>query len=595
MVRRQITELRNSMKAHGINIYVVPTSDYHDSEYVGDYFRAREFLSGFTGSAGTLVVSGDEACLWTDGRYFLQAAAELDGSGIRLMKSGEPGVPRISEYLKSKASQGTVVGYDGRLLSVSTAADFNDAVTEAGGSVVSECDLIDEIWKNRPALSCSKIEILALKYAGEKAADKLARLRREMATLGAESHIITSLDDIAWLLNLRGNDVECNPVFLSYLYIDSAECVLFVQPEALTGQVKQYLKELDVKTEDYNSIYEYIGKLTRGKTMLVDESRLNYLLFKLISERCEPVRSSNPTQLMKACKNKTEQACLRRANIEDGIAMVKFLSLLDSLVKKGNFTELDVCDALLKNRSESENFRGVSFETIAGYGSHGAIIHYEPDKKSNITIEPEGLLLIDSGAQYLTGTTDITRTVAVGPLTRKMKHHYTLVLKSHLSLERLVFKKGCCGANLDLAAREPLWKEHLDYNHGTGHGVGFYLNVHEGPVSFNWNAKRQSATEPVKPGMVITDEPGIYVENEYGIRIENDLLVVPDKGSPDDEYMAFEPLTLCPIDLRPVIVSELNSDEKEMLNRYHALVYKKLSPHLKGRELAWLKKATRRI
>ncbi len=592
MIKERINSLRSLMKRDGFDIYVVPTSDYHNSEYVGVYFKCREFLSGFTGSNGTLVVTDDGAYLWTDGRYFLQAAEELKGSDIELMKMLEEGVPTITEFLTDNLKSGSVLGFDGRVFSVGEGLDFEEVVKKTGASIRFDIDLCAEVWTDRPALSAQPVFVLDTKYTGRAASEKLADIRKEMAEAGCTHHIVTSLDDIAWILNMRGADVDCNPVFLSYLLIGKDDAILFVNPDIVTA-AKSHLDSLGIRLMPYNDIYTNIGKLPADAKVMIDKNRLNYALYSTLSSHCETYITTNPSTLMKSKKNETERENLRETNIIDGVAMVRFLRWLDENIGKTRITEVSAAKQLERFRAEGRGYKGLSFDTISGYNAHGAIIHYEPTEATDIEVEPHGLLLVDSGAQYLGGTTDITRTIAVGPLTDEMKHHYTMVLRGHLALAAAIFKEGCSGANLDILARAPFWDEYEDYNHGTGHGVGFFLNVHEGPQSFHWNSGRRSTLTKLEDGMVITDEPGIYIEGKYGVRIENDLLCVKDKKSEYGQFMRFEALTLCPIDLRPVNFDELTAKEFRTLKAYHDMVVEKLSPHLEPADREWLLNAVK--
>ncbi len=592
MIKERINALRALMKRENIDIYVVPTSDYHNSEYVGAHFKCREFLSGFTGSNGTLVVTADDAYLWTDGRYFLQAAEELKGSDIGLMKMLEEGVPTIPEFLRDRLASDNVLGFDGRVFSVGEGLEFEEIAKTAGASVRFDVDLCAEVWTGRPALSAEPVFVLETKYSGREASEKLADIRSEMEKNDCTHHIVTSLDDIAWILNMRGADVDCNPVFLSYLLIGKEDAILFANPDIMTA-AKSHLESLNIRLLPYNDIYSYINELPLSAKVMIDKNRLNYALYSTLSSHCETFITANPSTLMKSKKNGTERENLREANIIDGVAMVRFLRWLDENIGKTKITEVSAAKKLEQFRSEGRGYKGLSFDTISGYNAHGAIIHYEPTEATDIEVEPHGLLLVDSGAQYLTGTTDITRTIAVGPLTDEMKHHYTMVLRGHLSLAAAVFKDGCSGANLDILARAPFWDEYEDYNHGTGHGIGFFLNVHEGPQSFHWNSGRRSTLTKLEEGMVITDEPGIYIEGKYGVRIENDLLCVKDKKTEYGQFMRFEALTLCPIDLRPVNFEELTAKELKTLKAYHELVVEKLSPHLEAADREWLLNAVK--
>lgn len=592
MIKERLEILRKLMLDEGISMYIIPTSDYHDSEYIGDYFRAREFMSGFTGSAGTLLVSLTEAKLWTDGRYFLQAADQLINTSVDLMKMGEEGVPTLSEYIKDNIKEGETIGFDGRVFSCASGKQIESAAQAAGAHIRFDLDLVDRIWTDRPAISANKVIELDISLTGRSSSDKLADIREKMSLCHCDYHILTSLDDIAWVLNMRGNDVTCNPVFLSYMIICPDKVVLFANTEVFEEH-KSYLASINCEVLPYNDIYTYVTGLERGASILIDEAKLNYSLFCILDNLYELKNEPNPSTLMKSCKNSTETDNLRKCNITDGVAMVRFLHWLDQNVSSGTITEISAADKLEEFRAEGAGYMELSFETISGYNAHGAIIHYEPTPETDIPVEPHGFLLVDSGAQYMNGTTDITRTIAVGPLTEEMKHHYTTVLRSNLNLAAARFKEGCTGANLDILARGPFWDEYEDYNHGTGHGVGYFLNVHEGPQSFHYNTARKSTLTPLAEGMVITDEPGIYIEGKYGIRIENDLLCLKDLSNEYGHFMRFEALTLCPIDLRPINWNEMTRKEINSLRAYHERVVELLGPHLNEDDLTWLKNAVK--
>ncbi len=582
------------MAEENIDFYVVPTSDYHSSEYVGDFFRAREFLSGFTGSNGTLLVTADHAALWTDGRYFLQAEEQLKGSGIELMRMRRPGVPELHEYVADNLGKDRTLAFDGRLFSVSEGKQLEEAAENAGAHLKFDADLVSVVWNGRPSISCNPVSILSDKYTGCSASAKLDRVRAVMKENDCDCHIVTSLDDIAWILNLRGSDVVCNPVFLSYLIIDMNGGILFIQNKALDDEVITYLEGLNIAIRPYDSIYEYVtGSGLKRHNILIDRNRLNYTLYSLLCDNAVLKEAQNPSVLMKACKNDTEAENLRNANITDGVAMVRFLHWLDENIGHTRITEISAADRLEDFRKLGEDFIGKSFETIAGYNAHGAIIHYEATPATDVELKPEGFLLVDSGGQYLRGTTDITRTIALGELSDMMRQHYTLVLRAHIDLAMAHFPEGVTGSNLDMLARAPFWAEGLDYEHGTGHGIGYYLNVHEPPVSIFWSTQRKSCTSPLREGMLLSDEPGIYIEDQYGIRIENDLMVKKGNKNVFGQFLHFEPMTLCPYDLRPVIWEELTSAQIRFIDEYHRTVCERLLPHLDEADAEWLKNAVK--
>lgn len=597
MIPDRLNSLRLKMQKNSIDYYIVPTNDYHMSEYVSDFFKEREFMSGFNGSAGTLLVTADRAFLWTDGRYFIQADRQLNGSGIELCRMGDPGVPTVCDFIRDEIKQGQTVAFCGKLMSLNDGIAFSKMLKEKSASLIYDVDLVSSVWADRPSLVFNEINLFEDDFAGESASSKLSKLEEQLKKTDCHYALVTSLDEIAWFLNLRGNDIPCNPVFLSYLLIGESR-ILYCNTQSLTIRARQSLNAMNISIQSYEQIYSDIPALSAGKKFLISPVSLNYTLFKLISDKGSCIDSKHYWELLKSRKNETETANLREANITDGVAMVKFLCWLDESLKNPEIrlTELTVSRKLLEFRSMSSEFRDTSFETIAAYGSHGAIVHYEPTEESNAEIERKGFLLIDSGAQYFKGTTDITRTIPAGPLTPEMKLHYTAVLKGNLRLASANFPKGVCGANLDVLARGSLWDLGLDYNHGTGHGIGYYLNVHEGPQNIHWSiGKRYGNSVPLEKGMVFSDEPGFYQEDSHGIRIENDLLVCDGKQTPYGEFLNFEILTLAPISLEPVITELLTADEKRVLNEYHEKVRTLLSPCLDGKELKWLESVTAAI
>lgn len=620
MIRNRLSKLREGMKAAGIDCYLIPTSDEHGSEYVSGFFMVRKYFSGFTGSAGTLVVTEKEAALFTDGRYFIQAKEELEGTGIRLMKMGEPGVPALKQYLEQCVPDGGCLGFDGRVVSANAADGYEKILEKKKGRLVWNVDLAEDIWTDRPPLVHHPVFLLDECYSGESAVSKIARVREKMMEEGADVHIITSLDDIAWLLNIRGNDVENCPVVLAFCVVSEEKVLLFAEEghsgtvkeagsrikdkglemptgsaAAWTDEMRRYLKSIGVELLFYEDFYHYVSGI-HGKKVLLCRARINCRLDRALSKDVTVIDRLNPTSLMKAVKNQTEIENLRKAHLKDGAAVTRFMYWLKKNAGKLSMTEISAAEHLEALRRENEHFIEPSFETICAYGANGAIIHYSAKPGACAEIKPEGLLMVDSGGHYLEGTTDITRTFALGPLTDEMKKHFTLVLRAMLNLKNSRFLYGCRGINLDVRAREILWEQGLDYKHGTGHGVGYLLNVHEGPNSFRWKLMPDYQDNAVlEEGMVTTDEPGIYIEGSYGIRIENELLCRMGEANTYGQFMYFEDLTCVPIDLDAVDAALLSGEDKKRLNGYHKEVYERLAPCFSGEELAWLKKVTREI
>ncbi len=598
MIKERIGKLRAAMKAAKIDCYIIPTSDYHNSEYVSEYFMVRKYFSGFTGSAGTLVVLADKAALFTDGRYFIQAQRQLEGSGITLMKMGEPQVPGLREYVKQELKEGQNIGFDGRVVTAGDGLAFEKIAKEKGGRVIFEPDLAEGIWKERPALQFTPVFVLDAKYSGETTADKLKRLRSRMKEEQTDMHLLTTLDDIAWLFNLRAGDVESCPVLLSYAVITDQDAVLFAGENAFSETVKNYLEENKVALRPYDDFYTYVAEAVKERPdirLLVCEKRINYRLKKEMGDR--NIRNkANPTTLMKAVKNKTEQENLRKAHLMDAVAVTKFMYWLKKNVGKIKMTEISAADHLESLRAENETFIEPSFTTICAYGANGAIIHYSATQESCSEIRAEGMLMVDSGGHYYEGSTDITRTFVLGEITEEMKQHFTLTARAMLRLKSTRFLYGCRGVNLDLAAREVFWEKGLDYKHGTGHGVGYLLNVHEGPNSFRYKALSDEDQDwTFEEGMVTTDEPGIYIEGSHGVRIENELLCRKEENNEYGQFMGFEDLTYVPIDLDGIDVTAMDRKEIRVLNEYHKFVFEKLQPFFAGEELEWLKNATREV
>lgn len=595
MVQERIEKLRRRMKEEGISVYLISTADFHGSEYVGDYFKERAFMSGFTGSAGTLIVTMEEAGLWTDGRYFIQAARQLEGSGIVLRRMGEEGVPTVDEYLKSVLKDGGCLGFDGRTISVKEGLSWEETAKAFGGSVRFDVDLVDEIWEDRPQLSKKPVWILDESYTGMSVKEKLSRVRKEMENAGAKIHILTSLDDIAWLLNIRGGDVECNPVVLSYFVLKQEEAILFVQPEVISEEVASYLKENKISTMPYDSVYDYAAGL-KEDAVLIDPGKANFSIYRKLPVNVAKVERANPSYLMKAMKTQTEVDNERRAHIKDGVAVTRFIYWLKKNIGKMEISEISASDYLEQMRREQEGFLDLSFPTISAYKDNAAMCHYTATKETNRTLEPEGFLLVDSGGQYMEGTTDITRTIALGPLTKEEKESFTMVLRGTINLAMAKFMYGVNGFYLDYLARRPLWEKGLNFNHGTGHGVGYLLNVHEGPNNIHCRVTPDRPMGCVlEEGMITSDEPGFYKEGEYGIRTENLLACRKAEKNEYGQFMEFETLTLVPIDREAVIPEELTKAELSWLNQYHKKVRETLSPYLSQEEAEWLYEVTEPI
>lgn len=590
-VQKRLSALRELMKKRGVDAYLVPTDDFHASEYVGDYFKCRKYITGFTGSAGTAVITEDMAGLWTDGRYFIQAAQQLEGTSVTLFKMGEPGVPTVHEFLKDKLTEGMCLGFDGRTVSAAEADQLKTLLSDKNIRFSVEEDLIGEIWTDRPELSCEPVMELDVKWTGESRADKCRRIRHKMEEKQADVFVLTSLDDIAWLLNIRGNDIHCCPVVLSYLVMTKEEILLFANENAFSKEIQENLHSDGVILKPYDDVYSYAKTITSEKTVILSRKCANSRLVNSIPSEVSILDEENLTLLPKAVKNETEVENERTAHIKDGVAVTKFMYWLKQNVGKIKITELSAADYLFDLRKQQENFLGNSFDPIVSYGGHAAICHYSPSPETDIPLEPKGLALCDTGGHYLEGTTDITRTIALGELTEKEKKYFTIVLKGHLNLSDAKFRYGCCGQNLDYIAREPLWRLGEDYNHGTGHGVGYLLNVHEGPNSFRW--KLSSAV--LEEGMITSNEPGYYVENEFGIRHENLIVCKKAEETAFGQFMCFENLTMVPFDLDAVEPALLTDHEKELLNAYHRDVYEKISPYLNEEEKEWLKESTRAI
>ena len=581
---KRVEALREVMRREGINAFIFPSTDPHNGEYVPAHWEGRKWISGFDGSAGTAVVTMDDAALWTDSRYFLAAEEQLRGTGFSLMKERVEGTPSVSRWLGMKLSavKSPVVGVDGTVnAAASVEALIAELRAEGGITVRTNFDPLDVIWADRPPVPADKAVIHPLEYAGESCHEKLARIRQALKERHACGMLAAALDDIAWTLNLRGTDVHCNPVFVSYLLIEPERATLFIDRDKLTPDVEAYLKGEGVGTAGYADVSKALAAYGEYN-ILMDDGEINYNLFN--AARCLKVVAPSPIPAMKAVKNNVEIEGFRNAMLRDGVALVKFMRWLRPAVEAGGQTEMSVSARLEELRAAQPLYRGLSFDTIAAYQEHGAIVHYEPTPATDVPLRPEGFLLLDSGAQYLDGTTDITRTVALGPVTDEQRLVYTLVLKGHIGLELCRFPRGASGTQLDAIARKDLWRYGLNYLHGTGHGVGSYLNVHEGPHQIRMEYK----PAPLVEGMTVTDEPGIYLPGLFGVRTENTLLIAPYKETQFGRFLQFEPLTLCPIDTEPIILDMLAAEERDWLNAYHKTVYDRLSPHLDGEDLAWL-------
>lgn len=596
MIPERLTALREEMKRRNIDIYVVPTADFHESEYVGEHFKARKFITGFTGSAGTAVITLKEAGLWTDGRYFVQAEKQLEGSTVTLYRMAEEGVPAVEEFVKDKLPQGGCIGFDGRTVNGAWGEKFAAIAEEKGGSLSVGEDLINLIWTDRPELSRAPLFILEEKYSGKSTAEKIKDVRAKMAEEGADVHILTSLCDIAWLLNIRGGDIQSVPVVLSYLVLTKDQCIWFLQEEVVDDAIRAYLNENHIETRPYDAIYTYVPTIPESAVVLMNKSGVNYRICNELNKNIQVINKPNPTELMKAVKNPVEVDNTRLAHVKDGVAVTKFMYWLKTNIGKIPMTEISASDYLEARRREQENFIDLSFTTISAYGANAAMMHYSATPESNTVLKPEGFLLVDSGGHYYEGTTDITRTFVLGPISDEMKQHFTAVCRSNMKLANAKFLYGACGLNLDILARGPLWDMGIDYKCGTGHGVGYILNVHEGPNGFRWKIVPERHDSGVlEEGMITTDEPGVYLEGKYGIRTENELVCRKAEKNEYGQFMEFENITYAPIDLDGIDPEQMSPREKQMLNDYHKKVYEVLSPYMTEEENEWLKKYTRAI
>lgn len=591
-IAERLSRLRKVMKREHLGAFIFPSTDAHNSEYVPDHWKGREWISGFDGSAGVAAVTQTSAALWTDSRYFIAAEAQLKHTEYQLMRIGLPDTPSIAQWIGQELQQTdfTEVGMDGFVNTKAFVQQMvNDLRKEGGITLRTNFDPLAQIWSDRPAIPKNKVEIHPLQYAGESTSSKLTRIRKALRLQHADGTMLSALDDIAWTLNLRGTDVHCNPVFVAYLLISTHAAVLYIDPEKLTEEVQSYLKAEGVSTRSYDEITQ-ADRHYPDYTILLDAEQLNAHIFSVFQKQ-HVITASSPVPAMKAVKNKTEIAGFKAAMERDGVAMVKFLQWLKPAVEAGGQTEISLDEKLTALRAEQDLYRGLSFDTIVGYEAHGAIVHYEATPETDIPVQPKGLVLIDSGAQYLDGTTDITRTIALGPITEEQRRVYTLVLKGHIQLELCKFPAGASGTQLDALARQAMWREGMNFMHGTGHGVGSYLNVHEGPHQIRMEYK----PAPLRAGMTVTDEPGLYLEGKFGVRIENTLLITPYMKTAFGEFLQFESLTLAPIDTTPIIIEMLLPEERNWLNAYHEQVFQRLSPYLSDKENDWLREATQAI
>ena len=595
-VKERISKLRELMEEKGVDAYVVPSADNHQSEYVGEFFKARAYVTGFTGSAGTAVITKDKLGLWTDGRYFLQAEHQLEGTGFKLFKMDNAGVPTVLEFLEAEMPNDGKLAFDGRLIAMQEGKDFAEKLAYKNVSIEYAYDLVDSVWENRPKLANEPVFLLEEKYSGESTAFKLSRLRAVMKEAGANYHVITTLDDIAWLLNIRGNDVLYSPLVLSYAVVDMEKVDLFIEESRLDVSVKKYLAKNGVRLRPYNEIYESVKGFNSHDALLIDPDRINYALYKNIPDKTKKIEADNPTVLFKAIKNPVELANIERAHIKDGVAITKFMYWLKTNVEKITITEISASEKLEEFRKLQDGYLWQSFAPISAFKEHAAMMHYSATPETDVELTKGYSILMDTGGNYFEGTTDITRTIALGEVSKEFKQHFTTVARSMMNLARAKFLYGCKGYNLDILAREPMWNLNMDYKCGTGHGVGYLLNIHEGPSGFRWYVvPSKHETQTLEQGMVITDEPGIYIEGSHGIRIENELIIRKGVENASGQFMYFDAVTYAPIDLDAIDAEDLSLDEKLYLNSYHKLVYQKLAQYLSDEERQWLRLYTREI
>lgn len=595
VIQDRLTALRAAMKKEGIDFYMMPTADFHNSEYVNDYFKVREYFSNFSGSNGTLLVWQEGAGLWTDGRYFIQAEAELTGTTIELFRMLDEGVPTIEEFLKEEMQTGQTLGFDGRVIAAMDGLKYEKVLAEKKISFAYGKDLAEEIWTDRPAFPAGRVTVLDEEIAGKSVEEKLKEVRAKLAEEGTEAFLLSKLDDLMWLFNIRGCDVECNPVAMSYGYVTLEQATIFIQSKALDTEVRDYFTEHHIQICEYDTIVEFLKGLPQGQKVLADKRCCSYTLYKALKEKQEIIEKKNPTELLKAIKNPVELANMEKVYLQDSVAVTKFIYWLKNTVGKEEITEISAADYLEKLRREIPGFLDLSFPTISGYKANAAMMHYEATPESYATLAPEGMLLVDSGGQYLGGTTDVTRTIALGELSEEIKIHYTMVAAGMLQMTNAKWLHGCTGRNLDILARQPIWNIGLDYKCGTGHGVGYILNVHEGPQNLRWRFTEGMAEAVIEAGMDITNEPGIYIEGSHGIRIENVMVACNGEKNEYGQFMYFKTLTWVPLDLEAIELEHMTGQQRGFLNKYHSEVYERIAPFLTPKEQEWLKEATRPI
>ena len=595
VIQDRLGLLRRAMAENGIDFYMMPTADFHNSEYVKDYFKVREYFSNFSGSNGTLLVWQEGAGLWTDGRYFIQAENELAGTTIKLFRMLDEGVPTIEEFLKDQMKEGQTLGFDGRVISVQNGKKYEKTLEDKKIVFTYEKDLAESIWTDRPSFPAGKVTVLEETIAGKSVEEKLSEVREKLKEEGAKCFLLSKLDDLMWLFNIRGCDVECNPVAMSYAYLTETEAVLFIQDKALDDTVKQYFKTHGIQIREYSDVMAFLKGLDGGQKILVDDRNCSYAIYKILSESQTLIEKKNPTELLKSIKNPVELENMKKVYLQDSVAVTKFIYWLKTHIGKEEITEITAADHLEQLRRQIPGFLDLSFPTIAGYNANAAMMHYSATPESYAVLKPEGMLLVDSGGQYLGGTTDVTRTIVLGPVSDEIKKHYTLVAAGMLQMTNTKWIHGCTGRNLDIMARQPLWEIGLDYKCGTGHGVGYILNVHEGPQNLRWRFTDGMVEAVIEAGMDVTNEPGVYIEGSHGIRIENVMVACNGEKNEYGQFMFFDTLTYAPIDLEAIDVAYLTETQRRYLNDYHRQVREKVSPYLTDEEREWLKEATKEV